>query len=64
MNRKEDIEIKETDHILQELWEAKDYYSSSCDSDFEILVQKIRGDIKSLGIVDIHDKVLKMDIST
>ena len=64
MNRKEDIEIKEADHILQELWEAKDYYSLSCDADFEVLVQKIRGDIKSLGIVDIHDKVLKMDVST
>lgn len=64
MNRKEDIEIKEADHILQELWEAKDYYSLSCNSDFEVLVQKVREDIKSLVAVDIHDKVFKMAVSS
>ena len=64
MNRKEDIEIKEADHIFQELWEAKDYYSLSCNSDFEVLVQKVREDIKSLVAVDIHDKVFKMAVSS
>ncbi len=64
MNRKEDIEIKEADHILQELWEVKDYYSLSCNSDFEVLVQKVREDIKSLVAVDIHDKASKMAISS
>ena len=43
------IEI-EKDDILQELWDVKDYYSLSCDSSFEKLVQKVREDIK--GIVD------------
>jgi len=60
---KEDIEIKETDHILQELWEAKDYYSLSCDSDFEVLVRKVREDIKNVAI-DIRDKVFKMAASS
>ena len=64
MNRKEDIDIKEADHVLQELWKVKDYYSLSCNSDFEVLVKKVREDIKALAVVDINDKVLQMAVSS
>jgi len=40
--------ITEKDDILQELWDAKDYYSLSCNSKFEELVRRVREDIKDL----------------
>ncbi len=60
MNRKEDIETKMADNVLQELWETKDYYSLSCNADFEVLVKKVREDIKRVEAVDIHDKAFKL----
>ena len=36
------------DDVLEELWQAKDYYSLSCNSDFRELVKKIREDIKDI----------------
>ena len=60
MNRKEDIETKMADNVLQELWKTKDYYSLSCNADFEVLVQKVREDIKRVEAMDIHDKAFKL----
>ena len=37
------------DDVLEELWQTKDYYSLSCNSDFRELVKKIREDIKDIS---------------
>ncbi len=50
MNDYRNNEVK--DEILQELWEAKDYYSLTCNSNFKELVKKVQEDIKKLDVVD------------
>jgi len=42
------------DEVLKELWETKDHYSLSCNSNFNTLVAIIRQDI-----ADIHWKEAK-----
>ena len=37
-----------SDDVLSELWQAKDYYSLSCNSDFRELVKQVREDIKDI----------------
>jgi len=41
--RGDDFLKKHHDDVLEELWQAKDYYSLSCNSDFRELVKKIKG---------------------
>ena len=38
-----------SDDVLEELWQAKEYYSLSCNADFRELVKKIREDIKDIS---------------
>ncbi len=64
MNRKEEPNHNETDLVLQELWEAKDYYSLSCNSDFDVLVRKVREDIKAIVGADSYDDASKMAASS
>ncbi len=45
----------ETDEILKELWEIKDQYSLSCKSDFSVLVQKVKEEIKGISLTSVKD---------
>ena len=53
MNNFTNHEMK--DEVLQELWDAKDHYSLSCNSDFRELVKKVKEDIKNLDTMNEHD---------
>ncbi|WP_461834002.1 hypothetical protein [Desulfothermus sp.] len=58
MNKYANKKIK--DDILQELWDAKDYYSLSCNSNFRELVKKEKEDIKKLDVMNEHDEIEKV----
>lgn len=45
------------DEVLQELWETKDYYSLSCNSDFKELVRQVKTDIKEIDTVNEDDDI-------
>ncbi len=60
MKRNEETEVDEKDEILRELWKVKDYYSLSCHSDFEVLVRKVREDVKDFIGSDADGKQNKM----
>jgi len=47
MNKNEERKEERKDEILEELWNVKDYYSLSCNSNFKILLKIIREDIKN-----------------
>ena len=61
MNKNECMNNDIKDDILQELWEAKDYYSLSCNSDFNELVRKVREDIKDFDAT--NDNISKVGVS-
>ena len=58
MNNYANNEIK--DDVLQELWDAKDHYSLSCNSNFRELVKKVKEDIKKLDALNEHDDIEKV----
>ena len=59
MNNYANKKIK--DDVLQELWDAKDYYSLSCNSNFRELVKKVKEDIKKLAVMNEHNEIEKVE---
>ncbi|GAB6163463.1 hypothetical protein JCM12298_26230 [Desulfothermus naphthae] len=59
MNNYANKKIK--DDVLQELWDAKDYYSLSCNSNFRELVKKVKEDIKKLDVMNEHNEIEKVE---
>jgi len=63
MNKNEYTKNHIKDDILEELWEAKNYYSLSCNSDFKELVRKVREDIKDFYVLNRQRAIPKVNIS-
>ena len=51
------------DEVLQELWEAKDYYSLSCNSDFGELVKKVKENMRKLDVLVEDDEIQRGCVS-